>query len=59
MNTIIHKKRWATPTTYIWVVLFAYVLVYAFAITFTYIEGDDATSIAYHAMGKNLAVMTQ
>ena len=33
-------------------VLALFVLAYAMSLTFVYIEGDDATSIAYHAMGR-------
>jgi hypothetical protein len=31
-------------------------LVYACALTFVYVEGDDATSIAYHALGRIAAI---
>ena len=40
----------AIPT----VILFG--TVYAFALTFVYIEGDDASSVVYHAMGRNRAL---
>ena len=30
----------------------AFLLVYARSLTFVYVEGDDATSIAYHALGR-------
>jgi hypothetical protein len=36
--------------------LLIYMLVYSRALTFIYIEGDDATSIAYHLLGRNPAV---
>lgn len=40
---------------YIWIkiVFIAYGIVYSFSLTFVYIEGDDAASVAYHAMGRN------
>ncbi len=38
------------------VVLLAFGLVYARSLTFEFAEGDDATSIAYHAMGRNEAM---
>lgn len=36
--------------------LLIYLLAFSRALTFTYIEGDDATSIAYHLLGRNPAV---
>jgi hypothetical protein len=38
------------------VVAGVFALVYARSLTFTYIEGDDATSVAYHAFGRLRAV---
>ena len=34
-------------------VLGLFAIIYARSLTFVYIEGDDATSIAYHALGRN------
>ena len=42
------KKLWFLP------VLVIYVLSYCQSLLFVYIEGDDASSIAYHLLGRNL-----
>lgn len=34
-------------------IIVAFAIIYGFSLTFTYIEGDDASSIAYHALGRN------
>lgn len=34
----------------------SFCLVYVFSLTFVYVEGDDATSIAYHALGRRPGV---
>lgn len=36
--------------------ILVYVLVYSRSLTFQYIEGDDATSLAYHLLGRNPAL---
>lgn len=41
---------------WIFVVSVFFGLVYACALTFVYVEGDDATSIAYHALGRIPAI---
>ena len=35
-------------------VLLAFALIYARSLTFVYVEGDDASTIAYHSLGRNL-----
>jgi hypothetical protein len=42
------SKFWFLPT------IFVYVLVFWRSLIFVYIEGDDATSIAYHLLGRNI-----
>ena len=37
-------------------VIVAFGIVYACSLSFVYVEGDDAASIAYHAMGRNTAL---
>jgi hypothetical protein len=43
-------KRW------FWVVIGCFALVYLFSLSFAYVEGDDASSIAYHLYGRNSAI---
>ncbi len=43
-------------THYATVIVLTFLIVYACSLTFVYVEGDDASSIAYHALGRNLAV---
>lgn len=35
-------------------VVLLFIIVYAFALTYVYVEGDDACTVAYHALGRNL-----
>lgn len=37
---------------------FLYLLVFIFSLNYVYIEGDDASTIVYHAMGRNLEIQT-
>lgn len=48
-------QRWATGPIG-WVVLLAFVAVYLGGQSFVYVEGDDAATIAYHALGRNAAI---
>jgi len=41
-------KLWFFPT------FFVYVIVFWRSLAFVYVEGDDATSIAYHLLGRNI-----
>jgi hypothetical protein len=43
----------ATYKSGIWLVLGLFAIIYSRSLTFVYIEGDDATSISYHALGRN------
>ncbi len=45
-KTAILPARWAA------IVLLAFAVVFARSMTFVYVEGDDASSMAYHAMGR-------
>lgn len=47
-----------TPTRYLWILLplIAFGLIYTLAGTFVYVDGDDATSVAYHVMGRDPSV---
>jgi hypothetical protein len=38
---------------WIFIVMIAFTFVYARSLTFVYIDGDDASTIAYHLMGRN------
>lgn len=38
---------------WIFIVILAFALVYVRSLTFVYVEGDDASSIAYHLLGRN------
>lgn len=42
-------RNWA----WVWIVLLLFGAVYAASLTFVYVEGDDADSAAYHAMGRD------
>jgi hypothetical protein len=46
----------AIATHYATAIALMFLLIYACSLTFVYIEGDDAASVAYHAMGRNSAV---
>ena len=35
-------------------VALVFIIVYVFSLTFIYVEGDDASTVAYHALGRNL-----
>lgn len=43
-------------THYATAIVMIFLIVYACSLTFVYVEGDDAASIAYHALGRNPAV---
>ena len=43
-------KRW------FWVVIGCFALVYLVSLSFAYVEGDDASSIAYHLYGRDSSV---
>ena len=43
-------KRW------FWVVIACFALVYVVSLSFAYVEGDDASSIAYHLYGRNSSI---
>lgn len=34
-------------------VVLIFIIVYTFSLTFLYVEGDDASTVAYHALGRN------
>jgi hypothetical protein len=48
------KKR----TLFLWtgIVVLSFIIVYACSLTYVYVEGDDAASIAFHTLGRNAAV---
>lgn len=48
--------QYAFKWVWILVVVIAYLTVYHFVGTLVYIEGDDATSIAYHVQGRNISI---
>ena len=43
------KQKYA----WVWAVLLSFAAVYAASLTFVYVEGDDADSIAFHTMGRD------
>lgn len=43
-------------TNYISIVAVVFGIIYACSLTFVYVEGDDAASVAYHALGRNPSV---
>ncbi len=48
--------RWIRPAWWAYLVVLIFAAVYANSLTFVYSDSDDATSIAYHALGRNGAV---
>lgn len=51
-NSFLSSKPIARFVSLAGPVLAVFAVVYAASLTFVYIEGDDATSVAYHAMGR-------
>lgn len=49
MNISFFKRDYA----WLWLVVLAFVLVYLGSLTFVYVEGDDAATVAYHIMGRD------
>ncbi|MFA5203904.1 MAG: hypothetical protein WC708_05800 [Lentisphaeria bacterium] len=47
---------WVRSNCWLFCVVGVFSLVYLASLTFVYIEGDDASSIAYHALGRNAVV---
>lgn len=47
-----------TPVKHLWIffVLIAFGLIYTLTGTYIYVDGDDATSVAYHVMGRDPSV---
>ena len=40
-------------TSWIWLVVLVFGFVFVRSLTFKYVDGDDASTIAYHALGRN------
>ena len=50
------KKEYERSNLWVVLLMAVFCLVYIRSLTFVYIDGDDATSIAYHVMGRNRAI---
>lgn len=49
-------RSWIRCNSWLVCAVITFLVVYLSSLTFVYIEGDDAFSIAYHALGRNAAV---
>ena len=38
---------------HIFLIIAAFLVIYAFSLTFVYVEGDDASIVAYHLLGRD------
>ena len=51
------NKNWSFTDLFsnlwIFIVIIVFAFIYAESLTFVYVEGDDASSMAYHLLGRN------